>query len=135
MEKQKIQLKFDDFQSNLFDVNCGFFQKSPISPILWLIYVKHLHLEIKLKFKRNFMSYIDDVIIYVNGKNIKKNCKLLTKIAKSLFDWAEKNHVIFDNDKFELIHFEKSRKGSNDKMILPNGKILTPQMEIKYLGF
>ena len=97
--------------------------------------MKHLHLEIKLDFKRNFVNYIDDVIIYVNGKNVKENCKLLIKIAKFLFDWIEKNHVIFDNDKSELIHFEKSRKGSNDKMILPNGKILTPQVEVKYLGF
>ena len=59
---------------------------SPIPPILWLIYVKHLHPEIKLKFKRNSMNYINDVIIYVNGKNVKENCKLLIKIAKSLFD-------------------------------------------------
>ena len=86
MEKRKIQLKFDDSQSNLFDVNCGFFQKSLIFSILWLIYVKHLHSKIKLKFTKNFMNYIVDVIIYVNGKNIKKNCKLLIKIAKSLFD-------------------------------------------------
>ena len=43
MKKRKIKLKFDDFQSNLFDVNCDFFQKFPIFPILWLIYVKHLH--------------------------------------------------------------------------------------------
>ena len=65
MKKRKIQLKFDDSQNNLFDVNCDFFQKSPIFPILWLIYVKHLHLEIKLKFKKNSMNYIDDVIIRV----------------------------------------------------------------------
>ena len=81
------------------------------------------------------MNYIDDVIIYVDGKTAKKNCKLLTKIAKFLFEWAEKNHVIFDNDKSELIHFEKSKKRSNDTMMLSNEKILTPQTEVKYLGF
>ena len=91
MEKWKIQLKFDDFQNNLFDVNCDFSQRFSIFPILWLIYVKHLHPEIKLKFKRNFMSYIDDVIIYVNGKNVKKNCKLLIKIPIWL-DWKKSRH-------------------------------------------
>ena len=86
MEKRKIQLKFNDSQSNLFDVNCELFQRFPIFSILWLIYVKHLHPEIKLKFQKKIFNYIDDIIIYVNDKNVKKNCNLLTRIAKFLFD-------------------------------------------------
>ena len=80
MKKREIQLKLDHSQNNLFDVNCGLFQKSFISLILWLIYVKYLHPEIKLKFKKNFMSYIDDLIIYVNGKNVKKIASYWSKL-------------------------------------------------------
>ena len=55
------------------------------------------------------MSFIDDVIIYVNEKTAKKNCKTLTKIAKFLFERVETNHVIFDDDKSELFHFKKPK--------------------------
>ena len=96
---------------------------------------KKIKKKLRIKFKTNSMKFIDDVIIYVYEKTAKENYTTFTKIAKSLFEWAGKNHVIFDDDKSELIHFEKSRKESGNTMTLPNKTNLQSKKKIKYLEF
>ena len=79
-------------------------------------------------------NFIDDLGIYVENKTAKQNCKESEIIVKTTFEWAATNNVKFDNDKSGLIHFEKSRNASKDKVQLPNGIILEPKNSVKWLG-
>ena len=47
---------------------------------------------------------------------------------------AASNNVKFDDDKSELIHFEKTRNVSKDTLEFPNGTILEPKNVVKLLG-
>ena len=76
-------------------------------------------------------SFIDDVAIEVESKSAKENCKLLTEIVQKVFSWADRNAVKFDDEKFELIHFESSNNSSIDTVKLSNNTVLKSKMNVK----
>ena len=72
-----MKLAFDgEIMNNSVSINAGIFQESPVSPILFLIYISQL-------FKSNFnllvrmISYIDDIFLVVSSKIIQENCRIL----------------------------------------------------------
>ena len=132
--KRSINLIFDENKSKTYFVESGIPQGSPISPILFLIYFRHLFPKIRMKFNAHSPSFIDDVAIYVENKTAKQNCKEIEIIVKTAFDWAASNNVKFDDDKSELIHFEKTRNVSKDTLELPNGTILEPKNVCQMVG-
>ena len=134
MTKRSINLIFDEHKSKTYYIESGIPQGSPISPILFLIYIRYLFPKIRMKFNAHSPSFIDDVAIYVENKTAIQNCKEIEIIVKTAFDWAATNNVKFDDDKSELIHFEKSRNASKDNVQLPNGTILEPKNSVKWLG-
>ena len=78
-------MAFNGEISNPVNINAGIPQGSPVSPILFLIYLSQL-------FKSNtkklvsvrLISYIDDIAIVVLSKNIRQNCRLLQNAAIKL---------------------------------------------------
>ena len=69
-------------------------------------------------------SFIDDVVIKVESKSTKENCKLLIEIVQKVFSWVDRNLVRFNDKKFELIYFESSNISSTDTVKLSNNIIL-----------
>ncbi len=54
--------------------------------ILFLIYIRYLFSKIRAKFENlQSLSYIDDVMLYIEGRNIDKNVKILKNAAKIAF--------------------------------------------------
>lgn len=137
MTDRKIQLAFDGQRQEKRPVRTGIPQGSPISPILFLIYIRHIFSEIKSdpEFADVKMpSFIDDVAFGVESKSAKVNCSILEKIAKKAFNWADKNAVKFDDSKTELIHFESAQFASQNSVKLPNDTVIKPKTCQKWLG-
>ena len=132
-DKTIDQFDIDERKSKTYYIESGIPQGSPISPILFLIYIRYLFPKIRMKFNAHSPIFIDDVAIYVENKTAKQNCKEIEIIFKTAFYWAATNNVKFDNDKSELIHFEKSRNASKHKVQLPNGTILETKKSVKWL--
>ena len=60
--------------------------KSCTSLILFLMYIRYLFPKIRAKFGNlQSLSYIDDVTLYVEGRNIDKNVKIMENAAKVAF--------------------------------------------------
>ena len=78
-------------------------------------------------------SFIDNVAIEVESKSAKENCKLLIEIVQKIFSWADRNAVKFDDEKFELIHFESSNTSSTDTVKLSNNILLKSKLDVKWL--
>ena len=106
----------------------GLPQGSPVSPILFLIYVARV-LD-KWGFQR---SYIDDFSITVSSTSAKKNCQVLNDILWDLFQLAEEKGVEFDIAKTELIHFH-TRREEIEETIMAGQNMVKPSAVVKWLG-
>ena len=77
LQNRKIQLKFDGNSQKMTNINIGIPQGSPISPILFLIYIRFLFAERKSSIDERILSYLDNIGLVASLKSIKKNCQLL----------------------------------------------------------
>ena len=83
MNNRYIQLAFDGEKSEKTAIDTGIPQRSPVSPILFLIYIRFLFKETK-DMKISIPSYLDDIAILAKSESLEKNCQVLENIAKKL---------------------------------------------------
>ena len=108
MQDRKIQLKFDGNSQEMTDINIRIPQDSPVSPILFLIYIRFLFNK-RINTSERILSYLDDIGLAVSSNSIEENCQLLQKLAKDLLIKQDQNCMQFDMEKTELIHFHSKR--------------------------
>ena len=123
-----LRLAFDNSIELFHLINTGIPQGSPISPILFLIYIRDL-------FKSRaitYLSYLDDISLTVSSKSLKRNTTILEREVKDIIKLGQDNAIIFDIAKTELIHFKKSK--SRPKLTLPDGSTIEPKKLVKWLG-
>ena len=109
------------------------------SPILFLFYIRDLFYTLNESHPDvTSPSYIDDIALVVQGNSVVENRRKLEETVKTAFEWAEANSVAFDESKTEFIHFHKKRSNeghSNAGLTLPNGRVINPITEVRWLGF
>ena len=104
-------------------------QGSPISPILFLIYIRNLFQSRAV----TFISYLDDIALIASSKSFKKNISILNREARELIYLGENSAISFDIAKTELIHFQKKSKSDKLSLYLPS-HVVTPKPLVKWLG-
>jgi ribonuclease HI len=130
-----IKIALDGEVGPLEPVMTGIPQGSPISPILFLLYLKPLFDVLKERHPElHLPSYIDDVSMIAEGKTEAANLRILTAAAKTAFEWGQHNAVIFDDPKSELMHFHRRPKPLNTPITLPNGTVIAPAKVLRWLG-
>jgi len=84
-----IDLAFDEERQKSKKIFTEISQESSISLILFLIYIQHLFLKIRVRIENlQSLSYINDVALYIEEKSIDKNVKKLKKMTKIAFTWV-----------------------------------------------
>ena len=125
LENRQLQLTFNGQIEELSPVKTGVPQGSPVSPILFLIYVSGLAKDTALDSNSTLISYIDDIAIATKSTSWKKNSNTLQKAVHSLTRRGEQQAIQFDLAKTELLHFGKG-KGTNSSITLPSGDTVQP---------
>jgi len=134
LQNRIINLAFDNKRQKSKKISTEISQDSFISLILFLIYISYLFSKIRAKFESlQSFSYIDEVMLYIEKRNIDKNVKILKNAAKIAFTWAENNAVQFDDSKSELIHFERHKTTLNQMIILLNNTIIKSKTCVRWL--
>ena len=105
LTNRKIQLAFEGQIQQLVDLEIGVPQGSPISPILFLIYIRNI-----LADRAYQLSYIDDFSLSVTSSSAKENCRQIEEVVDKLFAAATQQGAQFDPGKTELIHFSTRRE-------------------------
>src|SRR6266536_3218325 len=113
MNNRHIQLAFDGNIQEKTRVEIEISQDSPISPILFLIYIKDIFSEINSMQIRS-SSYVDNIGLVASSESIKENCLILENAAEKLLQLQNQNNIQFDMKKIELIHFHIKRSIDNN---------------------
>ncbi len=86
---RKIQLAFNNGTNIETDIQIGIPQDSPISPILFLIYIRNLFQDLESKD----MSYINNISLIALSESIKKNYKILKEAVIKIFEKGADNLI------------------------------------------
>lgn len=130
LSKRQMKLQFDRQTEKFSPIETGIPQGSPVSPILFLIYIRNMFKSSTVEF----LSYIDDIALTVSSQSFKKNIEIMEREVQKLQDIGFQNAVSFDLEKTELIHFENTKAARKWKLTLPNGHIVTPKSTVRWLG-
>ena len=125
-----LGLSFNGQIEQSTSINTGIPQGSPISPILFLIYIRDLFPTLAVRV----LSYIDDITLSTSSTSLKKNIRILEREAAKIYALGANNAIQFDLEKTELIHFTTSKEAKTASLRLPNDEIVYPQEVVRWLG-
>lgn len=131
LSNRKLRLAFDGKIEGFKEVEIGIPQGSPISPILFLIYIRDIFAPLQ---DIRPLSYIDDIALITSSTSLQKNARILEREVARLTALGEENSIAFDLAKTELIHFSKG-KDSERAITLPSNEVIYPATgPIRWLG-
>jgi Reverse transcriptase (RNA-dependent DNA polymerase) len=108
---RQAQLIIDGFTCSLKDTNSGVPQGSPVSPILFNIYLSGIFEKIEEQNSEIIaLSFTDDIAFLALGKTVKDIQDALTNAGEQAIAWGLLNNVKFDVEKTEAVLFTKKRK-------------------------
>ena len=109
-------------------------QESPVSPLLFVIYVSRLHSEIPQGLT---LSYLDDFGLTVSSASYRRNIQLLQRHYAVLKAKGPRLGVSFSIPKSELIHWptSKDRGRVSRSPIHLDRSVFHPKGEVRCLGY
>lgn len=114
-------------------VTVGTPQRSPVSPLLFVIYVLRLHMEIPYC---PTVSYIDDFTLTVSSSPYRRNVQLLQRQYAILKAKGSRLAVGFTIPNTELIHWRtcQDRNPASESPIHLDGSIIRPRSKLRWLS-
>jgi hypothetical protein len=112
ISNRTTELRFGGYTSPVHHVPTGLPQGSPLSPVLFLLFISELHQTFE-KGRTRGIAFVDDTNIITTSRSIPENCRNLERAHERCIDWARRHGVQFAPEKYKLIHFTKSRRTQN----------------------
>jgi hypothetical protein len=134
LSDRQCKLLFQGAPGVYCPVQVGAPQGSPVSPLLFLIYVSCLHISIP---RSVIFSYVDDFSVTVSSASYRGNIRALQRIFSLLSNRAARIGVSFSIPKTELIHWrtEKDRSPVSHSPVALRGTLFYPSRVVRWLGY
>lgn len=131
LEDPWVRLVIDGHDLKEQSVRTGVPQGSPVSPILFTIYLSQVFAEVERKCNITAISYVDNIGLLAIGKDYDTVTKHLKKAAQTIEAWASKNAVEFDIAKTEAILFSR-QNDQKYKTAMTTQRIRIGETEVTY---
>lgn len=138
MKDRRASLVINGHESAMKPISTGIPQDSPVSPILFAIFISGVFDEVEAKTEGVSIAFVDDTSWMATGKNVTDIGTTLEQCAKVFKVWVRRNAVEFDIAKTEAILFAQKnhRRRLRMKINLVNGtKIAFNKGATRWLGF
>jgi len=130
-----VKIRLDGETGPLTDIWCGLPQGSPVSPILFMLYIAPLFW---LSSPSNRFGYADDIGLLAISDDLQSNCTKLQKDMQEALEWGTSEGITFDPKKSELIHFTRSRKdpspSASPQIVTESYKVQETIGPLRWLG-
>jgi hypothetical protein len=122
LTNRKVRVRLEDSTTAFFAVACGTPQGSPLSPVLYMLYLAELlNEDPRLRF-----GYADDICLYRASRTLEENVRLLAYDVQSIIQWGDENKIFFAPEKLEMIHLT-TKKGVSALVLKVNNELeITP---------
>ncbi|RAL64847.1 hypothetical protein DID88_001443 [Monilinia fructigena] len=105
LQERRVMVRLENVYTDESRVQCGTPQGSPLSPVLYMLYLAELlNQDQALRF-----GYADDIALYRVGKTLEDNIKAITRDVQQIEAWGSANKVAFAPEKLEMMHFTRRR--------------------------
>ena len=108
-------------------------QGSPLSPILFLLYIATLYKALVKSPGLLVVGFADDTNLIVFSGNAQANCRRLENAWRICERWAKSRGIEFVLQKSKLIHFMYAYKPLRNKVQLSSAAV-APKESARFLG-
>ena len=133
LEDRTAQLRFDGGVSEEIRLPAGVPQGSPLSPVLFLLYIATLYEALADCHGIVVVGFADDTNLMAFSRDVQANCRRLEAAWKVCEHWAKSRGMEFAPQKSELMHFTRAHRPLPNKVRL-GGTEVTPVESARFLG-
>ena len=134
MKDRQQFVSFEHNSTKKVTVTCGVPEGSIIGPLLFLLYVNHLHYASKVL---NSIMFEDDTNLFLSHSDINILFEKMTKELMNVSNWFNANKLSLNGKKAKFSLFHKSSRKDNIVLRLPNlnvnGFTIERESSIKFL--
>ena len=103
LTNRKARVRLEKSTTNYHNVECGTPQGSPLSPVLYMLYLA----ELIAQDPTLHFGYADDICLYCTTKSLDTNVELLAADVRDILAYRTDNKIFFAPEKLEMIHLTK----------------------------